>query len=127
MRQPGPGTGQTGEALIQAELPEDSKGGKGGEDGARSFGEALVQQIEFSLQLFYASADYDDVDRLVMAGSAANLDGLASLVAARLGTPCSVAAPFTGMSVAPGLDRAELLRAAPALTVACGLALRGFA
>ena len=45
---------------------------------------------------------------------------------AELGLPTPLADPFQGMSVAPSVDRQALGRDAPALMVACGLALRSF-
>jgi Tfp pilus assembly PilM family ATPase len=38
----------------------------------------------------------------------------------------SVANPFTHMALGEGIDVAELERAAPAMMIAVGLALRGF-
>ena len=90
------------------------------------FGESLVQQVRHFLQLFYLSAEYDDLDQLLMAGSFAGLGSLSALVAQELGTPCSIVNPFTAMSKAPDINRVELEKDAPALMTACGLALRGF-
>ena len=56
-------------------------------------------------------------------GGAACLDeGLG----AELGLPTPLADPFQGMSAAPSVDQQALGRDAPALMVACGLALRTF-
>ena len=54
------------------------------------------------------------------------MPGLAELVQERLGTVTSVANPLARMAVAPRVDVAALTNDAPALMIACGLAMRSF-
>jgi len=88
------------------------------------FKESLLQQVMRSLQFFYSATAYNDVDRIVLAGGTANIDGLAALIATRLGTPCSVANPFDNMRIAASVDQERLMADAPAMMIACGLAMR---
>jgi len=90
------------------------------------FKEAVVQQVTRSLQFFYSSSAYDDVDHIILAGGTSSIDGLADMVAAKLGTPCSIANPFLHMTMSSKVNEANLGNDAPALMIACGLALRSF-
>lgn len=90
------------------------------------FKEAVVQQVTRSLQFFYSSSAYDDVDHIVLAGGTASIEGLADMVAAKLGTPSSIANPFTDMALASKVNADNLSNDAPALMIACGLAMRSF-
>jgi len=90
------------------------------------FKETVVQQITRSLQFFFSSSQFNDVDHIVLAGGVASMPGLAALVQEKLGTPTSVANPFANMTVASRVNAAALSNDAPALMIACGLALRSF-
>lgn len=90
------------------------------------FKEAVVQQVTRSLQFFYSSSAYDDVDHIVLAGGTASIEGLADMVAAKLGTPTSIANPFTDMALSAKVNAENLSNDAPALMIACGLAMRSF-
>lgn len=90
-----------------------------------SFWEAVVQQVSRSLQVFFASGQHSSVDHILLAGGTASIPGLARLIEQRLGTPTQVANPFVEMATDSKVDAAELARDAPALMIACGLALRG--
>lgn len=90
------------------------------------FREAVVQQVARSLQFFYSSSAYDDVDHIILAGGTASIEGLADMVAAKLGTPTSMANPFVNMSLSSKVNEVSLTNDAPALMIACGLALRSF-
>jgi type IV pilus assembly protein PilM len=102
-------------------LPDDYE-----ETVLNPFKEALLQQIMRSLQFFYSGTTYNDVDRIVLAGGTANLAGLDALIEARLGTPCSVANPFDNMRISDHVDADRLIKDAPSMMIACGLAMRNF-
>jgi type IV pilus assembly protein PilM len=61
----------------------------------------------------------------VLAGGAASIRKVDELVEERLGLPTMVANPFTQMSLSPRVKAQELMREAPAMMIAVGLALRG--
>lgn len=90
------------------------------------FKEAVIQQVSRSLQFFYSSSQYSAVDMILLAGGVAAMHGLAELVERELGVSTVVANPFASMAVASGVDAMSLSNDAPAMLIACGLALRSF-
>lgn len=90
------------------------------------FRDSLVPLIRRSLQLFFASSQYNEIDYIVLAGGGAMIPGLGEVIKERLGTENSVANPFASMAVAKQVDLASLTTDAPTLMICCGLALRSF-
>ncbi|MFT7404370.1 pilus assembly protein PilM [Zhongshania sp.] len=90
------------------------------------FREAVIQQVSRSLQFFYSASQYSSVDIILLAGGVAAMQGLAELVEERVEISTVIANPFASMSVAPGVDAMKLTSDAPAMLIACGLALRSF-
>ena len=89
------------------------------------FCEAVIQQLSRSLQFFFSSSEYTSLDCIVLCGGVASIGGLGELAEERLSTPVIVANPFAGMTVGPRVDAQALAQDAPAMMVACGLAMRG--
>ena len=54
------------------------------------------------------------------------MDGLIGLVEERLATPTQMANPFAEMTVSPRVNAVALNSDAPAMMIACGLAMRSF-
>jgi type IV pilus assembly protein PilM len=90
------------------------------------FKDAVVQQISRSLQFFFSSSQFTEVDHIVLAGGTASLPGLVRRVEEKLGVSASIANPFANMSVAPRVSVPSLHANAPSLMICCGLALRSF-
>ena len=90
------------------------------------FRETVVQQISRSLQFFYSSSQFNDVDAIALVGGSASIPGLEEMIESKLGTPTKVANPFAGMSMAGKVDVDKLASEAPSLMIACGLAMRSF-
>lgn len=90
------------------------------------FRQNVIQQISRALQFYSSSSDYSGINTLFLTGGAASTPGLAEAVGDEVGISCEVADPIEGMRLAPSIDAARLERVRPALTTACGLALRGF-
>lgn len=90
------------------------------------FRQSVIQQIGRALQFYSSSSDYSAINTLFLTGGAASTPGLAEAVGDEVGISCEVADPIEGMRLAPSIDAARLERVRPALTTACGLALRGF-
>ncbi|MBA6413944.1 pilus assembly protein PilM [Parahaliea sp. F7430] len=90
------------------------------------FKDAVVQQVARSLQFFFSSSHYNGVDHIILAGGVAVMEGLAQVVQTKLATPSSVANPFADMSISPRVNEVALKKDAPAMMIACGLALRSF-
>ncbi len=112
---------EAGLAKKQGGLPDDYDS-----EVLEPFKDAVVQQVTRSLQFFFSSSQYNDVDHIVLAGGVASLEGLSSLIEEKLGTPATVADPFANMSIASRVNSAALANDAPSLMIAAGLALRGF-
>ena len=87
------------------------------------FARSLAERIERAVQLGLASDQHAGLGCVFLAGGMATLTGLASHLRDALATPVAVANPFLGMARATRVDAAELDAAAPALALACGLAL----
>lgn len=87
---------------------------------------AVVQQVSRSLQFFFSSSQFNEVDYLVLAGGTASIDGLDEMVQEAVGVPTIVANPFAGMGVAQKVNSKVLNEDAASLLVSCGLAMRGF-
>lgn len=90
------------------------------------FMESLIQQITRSLQFYFSSSQYTNVDHIVLCGGSASLPGLVTMVEQKIGTEATLANPFTNMTIDPSINSEQLAIDAPGLIVACGLALRSF-
>ena len=90
------------------------------------FKDAMAQQVSRSLQFFFSSSQYSAVDHIVLAGGSAMIPGIDEMIADRLGVHTSIANPFANMTLASRVKAQSLSNDAPALMIACGLALRSF-
>jgi len=112
---------EAGVAKKQGGLPDDYEA-----EVLTPFLDAVVQQITRSLQFFFSSSQHNEVDYVVLAGGVASMSGISDMVQDRLGTPCIVANPFSSMTVSSKVNAMALSNDAPALMIACGLAMRSF-
>ena len=115
------------------ETPDAEKGKKSGklpEDYEAQilepFRESIVQQISRSLQFFYSSSQYSDVDALFLAGGSSSIKGLAEALQENLGITVKVVNPLSAMKIARKVNKKLANQDAPALMIACGLAMRSF-
>lgn len=108
-------------AIIANELPESYAA-----EVLDPFKEELAEQLSRSLQFFFSSSQYNDVDLIVLAGGVASTPGLAEMLKGALGTKTVVANPFAKMAVGSKVNKAQLKNDAASLMMACGLAMRGF-
>nr|WP_243456321.1 pilus assembly protein PilM [Psychrobacter halodurans] len=90
------------------------------------FIENTIQQITRSLQFYFSSSQYSNIDHVVLAGGSSSIPGLAGMAQQKLGVTVSIANPFTNMTIVPHIDNEQLAIDAPSLMAACGLALRSF-
>jgi type IV pilus assembly protein PilM len=106
-------------AKEQGRLPEDYE-----TEILEPFKENILVQIKRTLHFFYSTSQEDFVDHILLAGGVARLPGLAALIQEQVGVATTVANPLGNMT----LGKKDLLDSinndAPALMVACGLALR---
>ena len=89
------------------------------------FKESVVQQVSQTLQFFFSSSHYNEVDHVLLAGGVAAIEGLADLVQESLSTPVRVANPFADLVIGSKINQTMLKNDAPSLLIACGLAMRG--
>jgi type IV pilus assembly protein PilM len=108
-------------AIISGELPQSYEN-----DVLEPFREELTEQLSRSLQFFFSSSQYNDVDLIVLAGGVASTKGLAQTVETALTTKTVVANPFAKMVVGNKVNKNQLKNDASALLMASGLAMRGF-
>lgn len=90
------------------------------------FRDSVVQQVSRSLQFFYSSSQYNDVDYIVLAGGTSSIIGLDQLTQEKLGISTIVANPFVNMTLSQKVNASLLNNDAPSLMIACGLAMRSF-
>ncbi|MDM1491223.1 pilus assembly protein PilM [Acinetobacter indicus] len=90
------------------------------------FLEAVVQQAARSLQFFFSSSQFSEIDHILLAGGNANIPGLAKLLQQKLGYRVTIANPFLQMGFSSKIDIKRIESDASSLMVACGLALRSF-
>jgi type IV pilus assembly protein PilM len=121
MRRYGLSYEEAGLAKRQGGLPESYE-----IEVLEPFKEAMAQQIGRLLQFFYAGSEYNRVDQIVLAGGCASIVGIAAMVEEQLGVQTVVANPLAQMTLGPRVQAHALAQDAPALMIACGLALRSF-
>lgn len=121
MRRYGLSYEEAGLAKRQGGLPESYE-----IEVLEPFKEALVQQISRLLQFFYAGSEFNRVDQIVLAGGCASIPGVPEMVEEQLGVPAIVANPLAHMTLGSRVQAHALAQDAPALMIACGLALRSF-
>ncbi len=90
------------------------------------FKTTLAQQINRFIQFYFSAGDHNGIDQLMLAGGCSSIPGIDEFIEAQIGTPTSIANPFSGMPIAPKVHRQRLNADAPSLLISCGLALRGF-
>lgn len=112
---------EAGMAKKQGGLPEDYVN-----DVLNPYKEAVVQQVGRSLQFFFSSSEYTDIDHIVLAGGTSGIQGLAGTIEEKLGTPTTVANPFAYMPLGPKVSGLAISADASSLMICCGLALRSF-
>ncbi|NIR28553.1 MAG: pilus assembly protein PilM [Gammaproteobacteria bacterium] len=110
---------EAGLAKRQGGLPENYVS-----EVLNPFKESMAQQVNRSLQFFYSSSQYAQVDRIVLAGGCASIPGAAEVISEKTGTEVIIADPFANMSIASKVRADILANDAPSLMIACGLAMR---
>jgi type IV pilus assembly protein PilM len=89
------------------------------------FVQSMAMEIARAAQLFTNSTQFG-IDHIMLAGGCASIPGAVDAVSARTRINTTVANPFASMTIAKHLDKSQLATDAPALMIACGLAMRRF-
>lgn len=111
---------EAGLAKRQGGLPDNY-----GPEVLEPFKENMASQISRAVQFFYSSSQIGNIDHLILAGGCASIEGVAEIVQEKLDINTVIANPFANMAVASKIPTKSLTNDAPAMMIACGLALRG--
>jgi type IV pilus assembly protein PilM len=117
-----------GMALEEAELAKRSGNLPEGYEAEllNPFMENLALEVSRSLQFFFTSTQFNQVDHIVLAGGCAVIPGIDEVVATRTQFNTLVANPFANMLLSDRVRARNLLADSSSMMVACGLALRRF-
>lgn len=88
------------------------------------FKQMVLLQVKRTLQFFYSSSQHGFVDHILLAGGVARQKDLTNLIQEQLGVTTTIANPLSHMSFGQMVNLEAVNNDAPALMVACGLALR---
>jgi type IV pilus assembly protein PilM len=108
-------------AKRSGKLPDSYK-----TDVLQPFCETLAIEVMRAIQFFYTSTQYTDVNYIFIAGGCAVIPGLKEIIASRTQVSTFIVNPFSHMELSQRVIPRQLDLDAPALLIACGLALRSF-
>jgi len=89
------------------------------------FVQSLAMEIARALQFFTSSTQYNRVDHILLAGGCAAIPAVDVMVQDRTQVNTVVANPFQNMALSNKIKQQQVMHDAPALLIACGLAMRG--
>lgn len=112
---------EAGLAKRQGGLPESYES-----EVLQSFNDSLIQQISRALQFFFSATEFNNIDKILLAGGTASIKGLDEITEQQIGVPTQVANPLEGFSLASRIDEVAIKDDAPALMTVIGLAMRTF-
>ena len=112
---------EAGLAKRQGGLPESYEA-----EVLQSFNDSLIQQLSRALQFFFSATEFNNVDKIILAGGTSSIVGLDELTEQQIGVPVQVANPIEGFDFASRIDDVAIKTDSPALMTAIGLAMRTF-
>lgn len=89
------------------------------------FVQMLAMEVARAQQFFTSSTQYHHVDHIVLAGGCASIPEVEVTVQDKTQVHTLIANPFQNMPVSSRVRQAQVPTDAPALLIACGLAMRG--
>jgi type IV pilus assembly protein PilM len=108
-------------AKRQGGLPENYEA-----EVLQPFMDTLALEVARAMQFFFSSSQFGHVDHILLGGGCAMIPGLDEIVASRTQVSTMLANPFANMALSSRIKPRQLTLDAPALLVACGLAMRRF-
>ena len=108
-------------AKRQGGLPENYEA-----EVLQPFMDTLALEVARAIQFFFSSSQFTQVDHILLAGGCAMIPGLDEIVATRSQSSTMIANPFASMALSTRIKPKQLTQDAPALLIACGLAMRRF-
>jgi len=109
---------------LKRGVPADGASFEDARPVLRAVSENLMLEIQKTFDFFKATASSDRIDRIMLSGGAARVDGFAELLGSRFEAPVELLDPFRKVGFDSGRFRVEVADAAPTAVVAVGLALR---
>lgn len=89
-----------------------------------AFVQNLAMEVARAVQFFLSSSQYHQVDHILLAGGCASIAGLDNAVQSRTNVHTLIANPFNSMRMSAKIKTQQAALDAPALLIACGLAMR---
>jgi type IV pilus assembly protein PilM len=86
----------------------------------------LIMEVQKTFDFFRETYPNETIGRVLICGGTARTPGLAEKIQETFGYPTEVLNPLKSIAIGPKVDAAKVTSLGPALTVAVGLALRGF-
>ena len=108
-------------AKRQGGLPENYEA-----EVLQPFMDTLALEVSRALQFFFSSTAFHSVDHILLAGGCAMIPGLDDVISSRTQVSTMIMNPFANMALSPRIKPRQLTADAPALMIACGLAMRRF-
>lgn len=90
------------------------------------FKENIVQEVNRSLQFFFANSAFNAIDCIILGGGTSTIPGVDNIVSQGTGTPTFMAEPSAGLKTSSRVRPERLHADAASLLVSFGLALRSF-
>lgn len=112
---------EAGLAKRQGGLPESYEA-----EVLQSFNDSLIQQISRALQFFFSATEFNNVDRVILAGGTASISGLGEITEQQIGVPVQIADPLEGFALSSRIDNIAINEDSPSLMTVVGLAMRTF-
>jgi len=125
--------------ILQKELQlsfqeaEDLKLGKTGGTEAdmvqpllESITDMLIMEVQKTFDFFKETYPHETIAQVFICGGTARIAGLADKIQETFGYPSEVLDPLKSITLSPKVNASQITALGPALTVAVGLALRGF-
>src|SRR5262245_2218446 len=91
-----------------------------------SITEMLIMEVQKTFDFFRETYPSETISQILISGGTARMFGLAEKIQDTFGYPTEILDPFRSIELGPKIDAQHVTSLGPALTVAVGLALRGF-
>jgi len=91
-----------------------------------SITEMLIMEVQKTFDFFRETYPSETIGQILISGGTSRMVGLAEKIQETFGYPTEVLDPFKSIAIGPKVDAQKVTSLGPALTVAVGLALRGF-
>jgi type IV pilus assembly protein PilM len=95
-------------------------------DILETFKTNMTQQVSRIVQSYYSSHNSDKLSHLLITGGGSSIANIIKPIYTKVGGHVSIVNPMASMSIASRINKAALIKDAPTLMIACGLALRSF-